>query len=183
MGAANALAGTFPWSRYETVVDVGCAEGCVPVQLALAHEHLSGGGFDLPPLRPVFDDYVAQAGLTERLHYRPGDFFSDDLPAADVLVFGHILHDWDLDEKRALLAKAHAALRPGGAVIVYDAIIDDDRRSNAFGLLMSLNMLIETRGGFDYTAADCQGWMREAGFSETYSEHLLGPDRMVDGIK
>jgi hypothetical protein len=183
MGAANALAGTFPWSRYETVVDVGCAEGCVPVQLALAHEHLSGGGFDLPPLRPVFDDYVAQAGLTERLQFRPGDFFSDDLPAADVLVFGHILHDWDLDEKRALLAKAHAALRPGGAVIVYDAIIDDDRRSNAFGLLMSLNMLIETRGGFDYTAADCQGWMREAGFSETYSEHLLGPDRMVVGIK
>ena len=96
---------------------------------------------------------------------------------------GHILHDWDLDEKQLLLRKAYEALPDGGALIVYDAIIDDDRRQNAFGLLMSLNMLIETPGGFDYTGADCQEWMTAAGFRETYVEHLVGPDSMVVGIK
>jgi hypothetical protein len=96
---------------------------------------------------------------------------------------GHILHDWDLARKKLLLAKAFAALPKGGAVIVYDAIIDDDRRQNAFGLLMSLNMVIETPGGFDYTGADCSAWMREAGFTATRIEHLVGPDSMVIGIK
>src|ERR1051325_3712943 len=105
------------------------------------------------------------------------------MPSADVLVMGHILHDWDLEQKRALLDKAYAALPSGGALIVYDAVIDDARRENAFGLLMSLNMLIETPGGFDYTGADCQQWMREAGFRETRVEHLAGPDSMVVGIK
>jgi hypothetical protein len=100
-----------------------------------------------------------------------------------VLLMGHILHDWDLEEKQRLLAKAHAALPPGGALIVFEGLIDDDRRQNAFGLLMSLNMLIETAGGFDYTGADCCAWMREAGFRETWVEHLAGPDSMVVGIK
>ena len=96
---------------------------------------------------------------------------------------GHILHDWDLDQKRMLLQKAHAALPDGGRLIVYDAISDDDRRANAFGLLMSLNMLIETPGGFDYTAADCRGWMKQAGFRKTQVVPLVGPDSMVFGIK
>ena len=111
----------------------------------------------------------------------PGDFFAEDLPSADVLVMGQILHDWDMDEKRLLLEKAYKALPDGGALIVYEAIIDDERRENAFGLLMSLNMLIETRGGFDYTGADCQGWMRDTGFSETDVQHLVGPTRWWSG--
>jgi len=96
---------------------------------------------------------------------------------------GHILHDWDLEQKRLLIAKAYAAIKPGGAFIVYESIIDDDRKENAFGLMMSLNMLIETPGGFDYSGADCMGWMKEAGFSETRVEDLVGPDSMVIGIK
>src|SRR6185503_20171740 len=107
----------------------------------------------------------------------------DELPRADVITMGHILHDWSLEEKKALVAKAYAALPEGGAVIVYDAIIDDERSRNAFGLMMSLNMLIETPGGFDYTGADCIGWMREAGFKDCRVEHLVGPDSMVTGIK
>ncbi len=157
--------------------------GCVPVQVARAHGHLSGGGFDLPEVGPFFDEYVAGAGLSDRLRFYPGDFFVDDLPSADVLIMGHILHDWNMDEKRLLLEKAHAALPEGGALIVYEAIIDDDRRENAFGLLMSLNMLIETPGGFDFTGADCQRWMSDAGFQETYVQHLLGPYSMVVAIK
>jgi O-methyltransferase domain len=165
------------------LIDIGCAEGCVPVQVALAHPHMSGGGFDLAPVEPLFDEYVATAGLSERLRFFTGDFFADPLPNADVLVMGRILHDWDLDEKRLLLEKAYAALPEGGALIVYESIIDDDRRENAFGLLMSLNMLIETPGGFDYTGADCQAWMKDAGFSDTYVRHLVGPTSMVVGIK
>ena len=182
-GTALAIAQKFPWEKYRTFVDVGCAEGCVPVRVALAHPHLSGGGFDLPPVQPHFEAYVAARGLGERLRFYPGDFFRDPLPEADVLVMGSILHDWNLKEKRTLVAKAHAALPPGGALIVYDTVIDDERRQNAFGLLMSLNMLIETPGGFDYTGVDCQRWLREAGFRETYVEPLVGPDSMVVGIK
>jgi hypothetical protein len=98
-------------------------------------------------------------------------------------MMGHILHDWDLAQKKELVRKAYEALPTGGAFIAYDAIIDDDRRLNAFGLMMSLNMLIETPGGFDYTGADCLGWMKEAGFSDARVEHLVGPDSMVIGIK
>ena len=105
------------------------------------------------------------------------------MPHTDVLLMGHILHDWNLDEKQTLIAKAYEALPSGGALVVYESIIDDDRSQNTFGLLMSLNMLIETRGGFDYTASDCMGWMRTAGFTTTRAVHLLGPDSMVIGIK
>jgi hypothetical protein len=183
MGAAAVIAAKFPWGRHHTVIDIGAAEGCLPVQLALAHPHLTGGGFDLPAAGPAFDDYVAASGLAGRLRFYPGNFFTDPLPSADVLVMGHILHDWSLDEKLTLLRKAYDALPEGGALIVYESIIDDERRANTFGLLMSLNMLIETPSGFDYTAADCRSWMAETGFRDTYAEPLTGPDSMVVGIK
>jgi SAM-dependent methyltransferase len=182
-GAANAIADKFPWSRYKSFVDIGAAQGMVPATIARAHPHLTGGGFDLPQVKPIFEEFVAAHRLADRLRFYAGDFFADPLPAADVLIMGHILHDWDLAQKRTLLKKAYDALPSGGALIVYEALIDDDRRDNAFGLLMSLNMLIETAGGFDYTGADCQGWMKEAGFAETRVEHLVGPDAMVVGIK
>jgi hypothetical protein len=165
------------------VSGIGAAEGCVPVQVALRHDHITGGGFDLPAVEPNFSRYVAAAGLSDRLIFHGGDFFADALPQADVLIMGHILHDWTLDEKMILLEKAYAALPKDGALIVYETIIDDDRRQNAFGLLMSLNMLIETPGGFDYTGADWFSWMQKVGFRETSVEHLAGPDSMVVGIK
>ncbi len=181
--AGQAIAAKFPWADHGSMVDIGCAEGAVPVQVALAHEHVTGGGFDLPQVEPIFNAYVERAELGDRLSFTAGDFFADPLPQADVLVMGHILHDWDMDQKRLLLKKAYDALPEGGALIVYEAIIDDERRQNAFGLLMSLNMLIETPGGFDYTGADCRAWMQETGFRESYVEHLVGPDSMVVAIK
>ena len=182
-GAAHAIATKFSWKDYATFVDLGAAQGMVPATLARAHPHLTGIGFDLLPVQPVFEEFVAQQGFSDRVRFQAGNFFVDTLPKADVVVMGHILHDWDLVQKKLLLGKAFDALPRGGALIVYDAIIDDDRRENAFGLLMSLNMLIETQGGFDYTGADCQAWMREAGFSQTRVEHLVGPDSMVIGTK
>jgi O-methyltransferase domain/Dimerisation domain len=182
-GGNLAIARKFPWDRYRTAVDVGTAQGDLITQVALANPQIEGVGFDLPAVAPIFEEYVQANGLSSRVKFQPGSFFEQPLPKADVVMMGHILHDWDLETKRMLIRKAWEALPPGGAYIVYESIIDDNRSSNVFGLLMSLNMLIETAGGFDYTGADCTGWMKEAGFRETRVEHLVGPDSMVIGIK
>src|SRR5262245_3961872 len=183
MGASLAIAAKFPWERYKTFVDVGCAEGGLGVELAKAHDHLDGIGFDLPSVKSLFDGYVESAGLTGRLRFQAGDMFADPFPCTDVVTMGHVVHDWSLEQKKELLRKAYESIPDGGAVLVFDAVIDDERRQNAFGLLMSLYMLIETRGGFDYTGADCQGWLKEVGFRKTYVELLAGPDSMVVGLK
>ena len=183
MGAAMAIAQKFSWKDYQTVVDIGGAQDGLLVQLGLAHPHLQGTNFDLAVVEPVFTEYVAANGLSNRLKFLPGNFFEDSLPEADVITMGHILHDWDLDQKRMLLEKAYRALPAGGALIVFEALIDDERRQNVFGLLMSLNMLIETSGGFDFTGRDCCDWMSKAGFVATRVEHLVGPDSMAVGIK
>lgn len=182
-GANQAIARTFPWAEYRTFVDVGTAQGDLAAQIAMANPHLRGTGFDLAQVAPFFEEYVAKVGVAGRVTFQPGSFFTDQLPKADVVLMGHILHDWDLPTKQMLIAKAFDALPSGGALVVYEAIIDDDRSKNAFGLMMSLNMLIETPGGFDYTGADCSRWMKAAGFSSTRVEPLVGPDSMVVAIK
>jgi hypothetical protein len=182
-GSNMAIARQFPWKTYGTFIDAGTAQGDLAVQVALANPHLTGTGLDLPVVQPIFDEYASRNGVADRVRFAAVDFFAGPLPKADVVMMGHILHDWDLAEKKMLIRKAFDALPDGGAFIAYDVIIDDDRRQNAFGLLMSLNMLIETPGGFDYTGADCTRWMKEAGFRDTRVEHLVGPDSMVVGIK
>jgi O-methyltransferase/methyltransferase family protein len=182
-GANLTIAKKFPWAHYKTFVDAGTAQGDLAVQIALANPHLSGIGFDLPEVGPIFEEYVEKNAVAGRLRFVAGSFFEHPLPPADVILMGHILHDWGLDDKRMLIRRAYDAVPEGGALIVYESIIDDDRSKNAFGLMASLNMLIETPAGFDYTGADCQGWMKEAGFRETRVEHLLGPDSMVIGIR
>jgi hypothetical protein len=182
-GANMTIARQFPFKDYKTVVDVGPAQGDLITQVALANPHLAGTGFDLPEVAPIFEDYIAENGLSERVSFATGSFFDAPIPSADVVMMGHILHDWDLPTKKMLIRKAYEALPTGGAFLVYETIIDDDRSKNAFGLLMSLNMLLETPGGFDYTGADCVGWMKEAGFHSMRVEHLVGPDSMVVGIK
>ena len=183
MGANVEVARKFPFKKHKTHIDIGGAQGGLPVQVALAHPHITGGNFDLPVVQPVFEDYVQSFNLQNRLKFQPGNFFEDDLPGADVISMGHILHDWNQKEKDMLIQKAYDALPHCGALIVVESIIDDARKENAFGLLMSLNMLIETPGGFDFTGADCCGWMEKAGFKKTEVVHLMGPDSMVIGIK
>jgi SAM-dependent methyltransferase len=181
--ANRAIAERFPWASHQSFVDVGTAQGDLAVQVAKAHPHLTGIGFDLPAVGAIFGENVASQSLAARVRFEAGDFFYRPLPKADVVMMGHILHDWDLEEKKILIRKAFEAIPPNGALIVYESIIDDARQRNTFGLLMSLNMLVETDGGFDYTGADCIGWMKEIGFREAHVEHLVGPDSMVVGIK
>lgn len=181
--AAQDIAHRFQWKSRQTLCDVGTAQGCLPVQVALAHPHLRAVGFDLPALRPVFEDYAVEWKVADRLSFIGGDFFKDSLPAADVMVFGRVLHNWDLATKNMLLTKAYQAIPKGGAVIVYDMLIDDDRRTHTAGLLSSLNMLLWTSGGFGYTATDCIGWMRSAGFANTSVHGLSGGNSMIIGEK
>ncbi|MEV0265587.1 methyltransferase [Streptomyces sp. NPDC050617] len=181
--SAHAIAEAFDWSGRRTVADIGCAEGALLTQLLRVRPHLEGIGFDLPAVAGNFHGRLRSSGLADRLSFIGGDFLTGPLPTADVLIFGHVLHDWDLPTKRMLLRKAYEALPEGGAVIVYESLIDDDRRQNATGLLMSLNMLIETTGGFDFTGADCRRWLAEAGFGENWVRHLAGAQSIAVGVK
>jgi O-methyltransferase/methyltransferase family protein len=181
--AAKAIADSFPWYEYKTFIDIGTAQGCVPVEIACRHPHLTGGGFDLPAIEPAFHHYVRKHELSDRLRFYQGDFFTDPLPKADVLVMGRILHNWDLPTKKMLLEKAYQALPQGGALIVYDPLIDDERCVKSHGLLSSLNMLIETAGGCEYTSRECISWLQHAGFRETRIEPLGDVHTAVIGFK
>ncbi len=175
MGNFQALAEKFDFSRYETVCDVGGATGQLAATLAARHPHLRCTSFDLPAVAPIAEKAIAAAGLSERVGVASGSFLTDPLPEADVITMGMILHDWNLDKKRHLISGAYDALPDGGAFIVVENLIDDARRENAFGLMMSLNMLIEFGDAFDYTGADFAGWCREAGFRDVEILPLAGP--------
>jgi SAM-dependent methyltransferase len=175
LGTFRALADRFDFSRHETVCDVGGATGQLCTILAERHPHLRCTSYDLPVVAPIAERAIANAGLSDRVAVASGDFFADPLPSADVITMSLILHDWNLDAKKQLISAAYEALPEGGAFIVIENLIDDDRRENAFGLMMSLNMLIEFGDAFDYTGADFAEWCREAGFQAVEILPLAGP--------
>ena len=158
------LAQRFPFDRYRRLCDVGGADGLLCGIVAAAHPHLDCVSFDLPAVTDIAKRKLAAGGFGDRVRAVAGDFFADPFPSADVITMGMILHDWNLDRKRQLVAKAYESLPDGGAFIVVESLIDDARRENTAGLTMSLNMLIEFGDGFDYTAADFRTWCTEAGF-------------------
>ena len=180
---AQMIAARFPWREYRSVVDVWCAEGCLLMHVANVHPHIEAVGFDLPPVASSFERFITTHGLNARVVFHPGDFLTDPLPRADVVVLGRVLHNWDLETKRRLLARAWDALPERGALLVYEQLIDDDRRKNAGALLASLNMLVMTAGGFDFTAAECIAWMKDAGFRDARVEPLAADDVMVTATK
>lgn len=169
------LAEKFDFGRYKTVTDVGGALALLSRVVGQRHKHLSFKSFDLPPVAPHAQKQVDAAGMGNRISIVAGDFFKDDLPRADVITMGNILHDWNLEGKKTLIGKAYAALPEGGALIAIENVIDDARRENAFGLMMSLNMLIEFGDAFDYTGADFRTWCGEAGFKRFELVSLTGP--------
>ncbi len=169
------LAEKFDFSRYKTVSDIGGALALLSRLVGARHKHLTFTTFDLPPVAQHAQERVDAAGMTERIKAVSGDFFVDDLPKADVITMGNILHDWNLEKKKVLIKKAYDALPEGGAFIAIENLIDDARRENAFGLLMSLNMLIELGDAFDYTGADFREWCEEAGFKRFEILPLAGP--------
>jgi len=174
-GNFQAFADTFDFSRYGTLCDVGGATGQLSMLVARKHPHMTCVSADLPEATRIAARRIAAAGLSDRVSARPIDFFADPLPKADVITMGMILHDWNLEKKRGLIRAAYEALPDGGAFVVIENLIDDARRENAFGLMMSLNMLIEFGEAFDFTGADFTGWCRDAGFTRFEIIHLAGP--------
>lgn len=174
-GNFQSFAEKFDFSRYHTLCDVGGATGQLSMSVARRHPHMRCTSADLPAATKIAERKIAAAGLEDRVSATPIDFFADPLPKADVITMGMILHDWNLEKKMHLVKAAYDALPPGGAFVVIENLIDDARRENAFGLMMSLNMLIEFGDAFDFTAADFAGWCREVGFSKTAVLPLGGP--------
>lgn len=184
MGAILAFASQFDFSRYATLCDIGGASGALAVQVARDNPHMTCVTADLPAVLPIAEEFIANAGLGDRVKAVTVDFFSDNtFPKADVITMGNILHDWGLRDKKMLIKKAYDALPEGGAFVVMENIIDNDRSSNVMGLMMSLNMLIETGEGFDYTFRDFEEWVTEAGFSRAEILPLAGPTSAAIAIK
>ena len=177
------LAHDFDFSKYKTLCDVGGSGANLSIHIAKNNSHIRCVSFDLPPVGPIAKENVERFGLSDRIKVRSGDFFKDELPRADIITMGNILHDWGSDDKLMLIKKAYDALPEGGALIVIENIIDDERNKNAFGLMMSLNMAIETDQGFDFTASDFKQWAKKAGFSHTSVMPLTGPSSAVIAIK
>ena len=173
----------FDFSGYHTLCDIGGSGANLSIQVAKNNGHMRCISFDLPPVGPIAQDNVESLGLQDRIEIVSGDFFVDDFPKADIITMGNILHDWGPDEKLMLIKKAFQALPEGGALVVIENIIDDQRNQNAFGLMMSLNMAIETDHGFDFSASDFEEWSKEAGFKETRLMPLAGPASAVIAIK
>jgi hypothetical protein len=182
-GEATLLAARFPWKHFRTFVDVGSAQGALPVRVALTHPHLTGAGFDLGAVQPVFEEYVALFGLQDRIRFIAGDCLDGSLPGADVISFGHVFHGFNRAVRSELVGKAFAAVPPGGAVIVYDAMISRGRRRNYASLLSSLNVMLETSEGYESSVEECADMLRNQGFVRVKSRHLIGPTSAVFGFK
>jgi hypothetical protein len=170
-----ALAERFDFRPYATLCDVGGAAADLSCAVAARHPQLRCTSFDLPVVEPIARAAIARRGLADRVTTAAGDFFGDPLPRADVVTMGMILHDWNLEKKRHLIRAAFDALPSGGVFIAVEHLIDDARRENVFGLLMSLNMLVEFGDAFDFTGADFRGWCTEAGFGRVEVLPLGGP--------
>ncbi len=182
-GNFEQFAEKFDFSRYQTLCDAGGASGLLSVLVAKNNPHMTCLSFDLPKVAPIARHRIKTEGLEERVRAVSGDFFKDPLPKADVITMGLILHDWDEDEKRHLIRAAYEALPEGGAFVAIENLIDDERRENLFGLLMSLNMLIETQGGFDFTGADFRRWCTDVGFQKFEVMSLSGPSSAAIAYK
>lgn len=177
---APRLAEAFDWRGYAEIVDVGGARGHLAAHLLRAHPHLSGCVFDLPVMEEPLRQHVTSVTPPSRIRFRGGDFFADPLPEGDVLILGHVLHNWSPEERQLLVKKAFAAIRPGGALLIYDAMLDDNPADLA-RVLVSLNMLLVTPGGSEYTARECTRWLADAGFDKISDRPLGSADTLVIG--
>ena len=183
MGNFIAFSQSFDFSPYKTLCDIGGAGGNLSSQIVLNNDHMQCTTLDLAPASQVATENIRQMDLSDRVAVRTGDFFKDDFPKADVITMGNILHDWGIEDKKRLIKKAYDALPEGGSLVIIENIIDDERKENVFALLMSLNMLIETEEGFDFSGRDFEQWAKECGFKETSVMPLTGPSSAAIAVK
>ncbi|MEM8572564.1 MAG: methyltransferase [Pseudomonadota bacterium] len=179
----QAFARHFPFADHQTHTDIGGADALLSRSVAAAHPHLRCKSFDLPEVTRIAERKITAAGLEDRIEAVEGDFFTDPFPPADVITMGMILHDWNLDRKLQLLRKAYEALPDGGAFVAIEALIDDARRENTFGLFMSLTMAMEFGDAFDFSFAEFKSWCAEVGFRRFDLIPLEGPSSAAIAYK
>ncbi len=177
---APRLAEAFDWQNHAEIVDVGGARGNLAARLVRAHPHLSAWVFDLPVMEAPLRQHVASLAPPGPIRFRGGDFFADPLPEGDVLILGHVLHNWSPEERQFLVKKAFAATRPGGALLIYDAMLEENPADLA-RVLVSINMLLVTPGGSEYTVRECTQWLADAGFADVSDRPLGSADTLVIG--
>ncbi|OXM62260.1 MULTISPECIES: methyltransferase [Amycolatopsis] len=141
------------WPAGGSVLDVGGCRGNIAGQIVKAHPGLTGHVFDLPQMGPFFTEHMAALGLTGQVHFHGGNFFHDPLPEADVVILGHVLHDFDPGRRKFLLGKAGAAVKPGGSLLVYDRMLEGEP-PQVENLVISLDMLLVSDGGSEYPAGE-----------------------------
>ena len=164
---ARALGEAVDFSAFRKLLDVGGGSGAFDIELCLRYPNLSATVYDLPFVTEIAKGRVAEAGLDDRITSRSGDFFADPkYPPHDVILLSMIMHDWSEQEDRAILRKCYEALPPGGAVIISELLVNDEKSGPAPAALMSLNMLIETVGGRNYTSAEYRVWLEDIWFRE-----------------
>ncbi|UKJ07821.1 acetylserotonin O-methyltransferase [Solitalea lacus] len=174
-GNFMALTNKFNFDNYRTLADIGGADAWLSIQVCLKHPNIQCVNFDLAPVGPLATAKIARFNLQDRIKHQTGDFMNDGIPSAEVITMGNILHGLDEELKQKLINKIYDKLPSNGVFIAIENIIDNDRRQNAFGLMMSLNMLLENGDGFDYTFDDFQRWTNQAGFKKVEIMPLTGP--------
>lgn len=175
IGNFIAFANKFDFSQYKTLCDIGGAGAMLSIQVAKHQPQIACTSFDLPEVEPIAKENIKKFNVEGKVRTAKGNFFVDPFPAADIIVMGMILHDWNEEKKSLLIQKAYDALPENGAFVAIENIIDSDRSQNVFGLTMSLNMLIETGEGFDFTIDDFTRWTKKAGFKKVELLPLAGP--------
>lgn len=183
MGNFIAFAKQFDFSKYKTLCDIGGAGAQLSEQVVQNNNHVQCISYDLPQVSVIAEVRIEELGLNNRIEIQSGDFFNEEFPNADVITMGNILHDWGLEDKKMLIQKAYNSLPDGGSFVVIENLIDENRSKNTFGLLMSLNMLVETPAGFDYCVNDITGWVKEVGFASSYVIPLAGPTSAFVAVK
>lgn len=173
------LAEAVDWAAVRRVADVGGGRGHLLSYVLTAHPHLSGVVFDLPHNAGHFAEYVAARGLVDRVTFQPGDFFADPLPAADALIFGHVLHDWSPQRRTVLVRRAYDALGGGGLLVVYEGLLGADAVEEQLprhpatreeqpdvsdNPVAALDMLLFGEGSSEYTERECRQLLTETGF-------------------
>jgi SAM-dependent methyltransferase len=168
------------WDGVTDFIDLGGARGQLAAVVKQAQPHVRASSYDVPDAEAFFDEHMADLGLTGEVGFVGGDLLADPIPAADVFVYGQVLHGWDDPEREVLVKRAYEALRPGGVLMVYDRMIDDDRLDER-RLLYSLYMRLVSPAGSEYRSADCQEWLCKAGFRDVTAKQLLNTHTVVIG--
>jgi len=164
----------FDLGKFRRLVDLGGATGHLAIEACQHYSNLRTAVFDLPAVIEMTREYVQRAGLLDQIDLIAGDFFKDALPEADLFSLGRIVHDWSEEKIRKLLKKIYDRLPRGGALLIAERLLSEDKTGPMGALTQSLNMLVCTEGK-ERTLAEYAALLREIGFSDVQGRNTGAP--------